>query len=49
MARIREFAPVVQVGIRSMSRRRRSDLLDRERMFFAHELYHDKTNIQEGN
>jgi len=41
MARAREFAPIVQVGIRSMSE---SELpyADRERMFFAHELYYDK-------
>lgn len=42
VARIREFAPVVQVGIRSMSREEVS-LSDRERIFFAHELYRDKT------
>lgn len=42
MARIREFAPVVQVGIRSMSKEE-SLLADRERIFFAHELYSDKT------
>lgn len=41
MARAREVAPVVQVGIRSMS----SDELlfaDMSRIFFAHELYYNK-------
>jgi len=42
MARAREFAPIVQVGIRSMSE---SELpyADKERMFFAHQLYYDKS------
>lgn len=41
MARAREFAPIVQVGIRSMSR---SELpyADRDRIFYSHELYYDK-------
>ncbi len=41
MARAREFAPIVQVGIRSMSE---SELpyADKDRMFFAHQLYYDK-------
>lgn len=41
MARAREFAPIVQVGIRSMSQ---SELpyADYERMFFAHQLYYNK-------
>lgn len=42
MARAREYAPVVQVGIRSMS----ADELpyaDKERMFFSHQLYADKS------
>jgi agmatinase len=41
MARALEFAPVIQVGIRSMSE---SELpyADKERMFFAHQLYYDK-------
>ncbi len=42
MARISEVAPIVQAGIRSMS----ADELpyaDRERIFTAHDLYHDKT------
>ncbi len=41
MARAREFAPVVQVGIRSMS----ADELpyaDKDRIFYSHELYYDK-------
>jgi agmatinase len=41
MARAREFAPIVQVGIRSMS----ADELpyaERDRMFYSHELYYDK-------
>lgn len=41
MARVREFVPVVQLGIRSMS----ADELpyvDNERMFFAHDLYYNK-------
>ena len=42
MARIREFAPVVQVGIRSMSKEE-VEFADRERIFFSHELYRDKT------
>lgn len=43
MSRIREFAPSVQVGIRSMSKEE-VPFADRERIFFAHELYNDKTN-----
>lgn len=45
MARAREFAPVVQVGIRSISE---SELpyADKERMFFAHQLYYDKSLYQ---
>jgi agmatinase len=41
MARAREFAPVVQVGIRSMSE---SELpyAERERIFFSHELFYNK-------
>jgi agmatinase len=45
MARMREVAPVIQVGIRSMSREEASDA-DWERIFPAHELYVDKTNYQ---
>ena len=46
MARVKEIAPLVQVGIRSMS----SDELpyvDRERMFYAHELCRDKEQYSE--
>lgn len=42
MARARDIAPIVQVGIRSMS----SDELpfaDKSRIFFAHDLYDDKS------
>jgi agmatinase len=42
MARARESAPVVQVGIRSMSAEELSSV-ERERIFFAHKLYADKT------
>jgi agmatinase len=45
MARIREYAPVVQVGIRSMSRDEASEA-DWERIFPAHELYADKTEYE---
>lgn len=45
MARMREVAPVIQVGIRSMSREEASDA-DWERIFPAHELYVDKTKYQ---
>jgi len=41
MARAREFVPIVQVGIRSMS----ADELpyaDKERIFYSHELYYNK-------
>lgn len=41
MARVREVAPIVQVGIRSMS----VDELpfaEKDRIFYAHELYYDK-------
>jgi len=46
MARIREFGPVVQVGIRSMSREE-ALIADRERIFHAYELYLDKTKYHE--
>jgi agmatinase len=42
MARAREFAPIVQVGIRSMSVFE-LPYLDKERIFYAHDLYYDKT------
>ena len=41
MARVREYAPIVQVGIRSMALEE-TPLIDKERIFFAHELYHNK-------
>ncbi len=41
MARAREFAPVVQVGIRSMSAEE-VPFIDKERIFYSHELYYDK-------
>ncbi len=41
MARIRELAPVVQVGIRSVSAEE-LPFIDKERIFYAHELYYDK-------
>ena len=44
-ARMREFAPVIQVGIRSMSQEEAS-CADWERIFLAHELYLDKTKYQ---
>lgn len=46
MARIREFAPVIQTGIRSMSREEIS-VMDRSRVFFAHEIYSGKTGYQD--
>lgn len=42
MARAQEMAPVVQVGIRSMSAGELQNM-DRDRIFFAHELYKDKS------
>ncbi len=42
MARAREMAPVVQVGIRSMSAEE-LPYADRSRMFFSHQLYLDKS------
>jgi agmatinase len=42
MARARESAPIVQVGIRSMSKDE-LPYYQKERMFFAHELYRDKS------
>ncbi len=41
MARARESAPIVQVGIRSMSAEE-LPFVERERMFYSHELYNDK-------
>ncbi len=42
MARVREKADIVQVGIRSMSAGE-VPVADRERLFFAHNLYNDKS------
>jgi len=42
MARAREAAPLVQVGIRSMSAEE-LPVAEKERMFFSHNLYHDKS------
>jgi agmatinase len=42
MARARECAPVVQVGIRSMSKDE-VPYLQKDRMFFSHDLYKDKS------
>ena len=42
MARAREYAPIVQVGIRSMSVGE-LPFADMERIFFSHQLYTDKT------
>jgi agmatinase len=41
MARAREFAPIVQVGIRSMSAVE-LPYADMDRIFYSHELYYDK-------
>ena len=42
MARAKEFAPVVQVGIRSMSAEELPNI-ENGRIFFSHELYYDKS------
>ena len=42
MARAREHAPIVQVGIRSMSKDE-LPYAEKGRMFFSHELYYDKS------
>ncbi|MGC1391008.1 MAG: agmatinase [Bacteroidales bacterium] len=42
MARARDYSPVVQVGIRSMSEEERQ-FVEKDRIFFSHELYYDKT------
>jgi agmatinase len=42
MARAREYAPIVQVGIRSMSLCE-LPYADKERIFYSHELYYDKS------
>lgn len=41
MARAREFAPIVQVGIRSMSVNE-VPYADKDRIFYSHELYYNK-------
>jgi agmatinase len=41
MARAREYAPLVQVGIRSMSAEELA-FTDHERIFYSHDLYYDK-------
>ncbi len=41
MARAREYAPVVQVGIRSMSAEE-VPYFEKDRMFFSHDLYYNK-------
>jgi agmatinase len=42
MARAKEFAPIIQVGIRSMSKEELPNF-EKDRMFFAHDLYYDKS------
>ena len=42
MARITEMAPAVQVGIRSVSAEEVPFIKDKERIFYAHDLYHNK-------
>lgn len=42
MARARELAPVIQVGIRSISAEE-FPYVERDRIFYAHELYYDKS------
>lgn len=42
MARARDYAPFVQVGIRSMASEERKNVIS-DRIFFAHQLYHDKS------
>jgi agmatinase len=42
MARAREYAPIVQVGIRSMSAEE-LPFVEKDRIFFSHELYYDKS------
>ena len=48
MARIKEFVPAVQVGIRSVSAEEIIHI-DRDRIFFAHDLYHNKGLYQEAS
>ena len=42
MARAKEFAPLVQVGIRSMSAEE-LPYVEKDRIFFSHELYYNKS------
>ena len=42
MARAREYAPVVQVGIRSMSAEE-VQFVERDRIFYSHELFYNKS------
>ena len=42
MARAREYAPIVQVGIRSMSAEE-LPYVENDRIFYSHELYYDKS------
>jgi len=44
MARVRELCPIVQVGIRSMDISETGSI-DRERIFFAKDIYDDRTYI----
>lgn len=46
MARAREFAPILQVGIRSMSKEE-LQYVDNERIFYSHELYYKKSLYKE--
>lgn len=45
MARAREYAPIVQVGIRSMSAEE-LPFIENDRIFFSHDLYYDKSLYQ---
>jgi len=42
MARAREFSPIVQVGVRSMSAEE-LPFAEKDRIFYSHELYYDKS------
>ena len=42
MSRAREFAPLVQVGIRSMSAEE-LPFVEKDKIFYSHELYYDKS------
>lgn len=45
MARVKEFAPVVQAGVRSMSAEE-LPYADSETMFFSHQLFKDRANYK---